>query len=153
VRCMILGISSVNNNYSSTAVAAVANTQQTGTGSAASTQQIATVTSSPIAGGQQSDDSRAAKYDSSDGKTTNTADTSKQPDKKKAKEIVEQLNNFMGIINTDIKFKLHDKTKEFMVDVVDSKSGKLIRECPSHEFLDMVARLKEYLGALVDKKA
>jgi len=99
----------------------------------------------------QNDNSKAATYEDSKG---NMVDTSSATpiDKKKAQQITDQLNNFMETVNTDIRFKLNDQTKTFVVDVVDQKTGKVLRECPSHEFFEMIAGLKEYLGALVDKK-
>jgi len=65
----------------------------------------------------------------------------------------DELNNFMQSMNTDIKFKLHVATNQLMIQVEDSKTHKILKECPPHEVLDMVARMKEYLGSLVDKKA
>lgn len=68
------------------------------------------------------------------------------------RELTEALNKFMTSMNADLQFALHEKTKSLMVQLVDPKSQQVIKEFPQHEFLDMVARISEYVGALVDKK-
>lgn len=136
-----MDIKTINNLISSTAVAPAANTQQTA------------AYSDPAANTQQNGDPKAVVFESSEGKTTdNTNSNDKQPEKKKLESISDKLNTLMVTINTDIRFKLHEKTQEFMVDVVDTKTGRVLKECPPHEFYDMIAKLKEYIGALIDKK-
>ena len=73
-------------------------------------------------------------------------------DKKDFENVTNELNNFMQSMNTDIQFLLHTKTSILMVQVEDSKTHKIIKECPAHELLDMVARIREYVGILLDKK-
>ncbi len=58
----------------------------------------------------------------------------------------------MESLNTDLRLKLHSKINELMVQIVDNKTHKVLREAPSHEYLDMVARIRECLGAILDKK-
>ena len=70
-------------------------------------------------------------------------------------ELVEMnaaLNKFLQIINSDIQFALHEKTQRLMVQVVDSKEQKVLREFPAHELLDTMAKIREYVGAILDKK-
>jgi uncharacterized FlaG/YvyC family protein len=40
-----------------------------------------------------------------------------------------------------------------MVSVVDTSNDKVIRQYPSEEVLDMVAKMENYLGIIFDKKA
>ena len=67
--------------------------------------------------------------------------------------IAQQLNKFMDELNADIQFTLHQKTNQLMVQVVDTKDQKVLREFPPKEFLDTVANIREYIGILLDKKA
>ena len=83
--------------------------------------------------------------------TETTADKN-QPTEHQLENVTEQLNNFMQSMNTDIHFVLHTKTNTLMIQVEDSKNHKVLKECPAHELLDMVARLRDYVGAFVDKK-
>lgn len=73
--------------------------------------------------------------------------------KKELQDITEGLNDFMMSMNTDIKFVLHTKMKELVVQVVDAKSHKVLRESPPKEILDTLARIRDFVGALLDKKA
>ncbi len=68
------------------------------------------------------------------------------------RELTEALNKFMTSMNADLQFALHEKTKSLMVQLIDPKNQQVIKEFPQHEFLDMVARISEYVGALLDKK-
>ncbi len=73
-------------------------------------------------------------------------------DKKDLENVTNELNNFMQSMNTDIQFLLHTKTSTLMVQVEDRKTHKILKECPAHELLDMVARIREYVGIFLDKK-
>lgn len=63
------------------------------------------------------------------------------------------LNNFMDSLDVQIKFVIHSKSKEMMVQVMDEKEQKVLREFPAHQLLDTMAAIREYVGALLDKKA
>jgi flagellar protein FlaG len=77
----------------------------------------------------------------------------KKPLKKQdVEDITDGLNDFMESINTDIRFVLHTKMKELMVQVVDIKHNKVLREAPPKELLDTMAKIRDLVGALLDKK-
>lgn len=80
-----------------------------------------------------------------------TQENKKLP-KEDVQKIADGLNDFMASINTDIKFVLHQKMKELMVQVVDTKTHKVLREAPPKELLDTLARIRDFVGALLDKK-
>ncbi|HWR45784.1 flagellar protein FlaG [Sporomusa sp.] len=63
-----------------------------------------------------------------------------------------ELNKFMQLINADLKFVLHEKTQRLIVQVVDTKEQKVLKEFPPHELLDTIAGIQEYVGILLDKK-
>ncbi|MCE5286512.1 MAG: flagellar protein FlaG [Pelosinus sp.] len=86
--------------------------------------------------------------------STNKVDDSKQHlTKEHLQDITDGLNNFMESINTDIRFAFHSKMQELIVQVVDTKTNKVIKEVPSKEMLDTLARIRDCVGALLDKKA
>jgi len=88
-----------------------------------------------------------------DKQKNDTGDAKRTLSESELTKVTDELNNFMGKMNTDIKFAWHYKTNQLMVQVEDSKTHKVLKECPAHEVLDMVARMKDYVGGLVDKKA
>lgn len=67
--------------------------------------------------------------------------------------ITDSLNSFMEELSADIRFKVHDKTGTLMVQVFDPNTDKVLREFPPHELLDTVAKISDYVGSLLDKKA
>lgn len=67
-------------------------------------------------------------------------------------QVTDELNKFMDKINTDLKFEIHEKTNRVMVQVVDSKDQRVIKEFPPHELLDTLAAISDYIGVLLDKK-
>ena len=68
-------------------------------------------------------------------------------------EAVEKLNKTAGAFGRSLQFQVHDETKRTMVSVVDTENDKVIRQYPSEEVLDMVAKVDDYLGLIFDKKA
>lgn len=68
-------------------------------------------------------------------------------------EATDEMNSIVKALDTDLQFKLHEKTKELMVQVVDIKSGEVLKEFPPHELLDTKAKIRDFVGALLDKKA
>lgn len=77
----------------------------------------------------------------------------KDLNKEELMQVNKELNHFMSLIGSDIQFAVHEKSKQLMVQVVDSKDHKVLKEFPSHQILDIMANIKEYVGALVDKRA
>ena len=68
-------------------------------------------------------------------------------------KITEEMNKSMQLLNVDIQFSLHEKTQTLMVQIVDVATDKVIKEFPPHELLDTKAKIREYIGILLDKKA
>jgi flagellar protein FlaG len=67
-------------------------------------------------------------------------------------EAIEQANRALQTNNAYLKFSIHEKTHQIMVKVVDSQTDEVIRELPPEKVLDMVARMWELAGILVDEK-
>jgi len=76
----------------------------------------------------------------------------KMIDSEEAEKITKALNQFMSEVNTDLHFSLHQKTNTLMAQFVDEKNAKVVKEFPAHELLDVVGRIRELVGAFLDKK-
>lgn len=70
-----------------------------------------------------------------------------------AAQVTDKMNKLMQLINTDLQFSLHEKTKRLIVQMVDKRDGTVLKEFPPHELLDTIANIQEYVGMLLDKKA
>ena len=66
--------------------------------------------------------------------------------------ISRELSRFMELLNADIQFSLHEKSQRLIVQVVDMDQKKVLKEFPPHELLDTMAKIREYVGVLLDKK-
>jgi flagellar protein FlaG len=84
-------------------------------------------------------------------KTEKTGDADKCS-KESMETVTDGLNDFMQSLNTNLKFVLHQKTDTLMVQIVDIKSQKVLREAPPKEILDVVAKIHDLIGALIDQK-
>lgn len=68
-------------------------------------------------------------------------------------EAVDKLNKTANVFDRALRFQVHDETHRTVVTVVDTANDKVIRQYPSEEVLDMVAKVENYLGLIFDKKA
>ncbi len=67
-------------------------------------------------------------------------------------DAIEKANKAIMGTNTQFEFSIHEKTKQIMVKVVDSESHEVIREIPPEKILDMVAKMWEMAGIIVDER-
>mgnify|MGYP000978763859 CR=1 FL=1 len=81
------------------------------------------------------------------------AEEDKEPDKSKLENITKEMNNFMDMLDTNIRFTIHQPTNTLVVQIMDAKDQRVIKEFPPQEFLDTIARIRDYVGMLLDKKA
>lgn len=67
-------------------------------------------------------------------------------------DAIEKANKAIAGANREFKFSIHAKTKAIMVKVIDSDTNEVVREIPPEKILDMVARMWEMAGILVDER-
>lgn len=67
-------------------------------------------------------------------------------------DAIEKANKLIIGTRTEMEFSIHEKTKEIMVKVIDSDTKEVIREIPREKLLDMVAKMWEMAGILVDER-
>lgn len=53
---------------------------------------------------------------------------------------------------TTFDISIHEKTKQLMVKVLNKETGEVIREIPKEKTLDMVAKMMEMAGILIDER-
>lgn len=75
------------------------------------------------------------------------------PAKDKVETQVDSMNKLLEVNLTSLKFNLHEETDRYYVEVVDQKTKEVVKEIPPKEFLDLMARITEFTGILMDKKA
>ncbi|RCX14783.1 flagellar protein FlaG [Anaerobacterium chartisolvens] len=67
-------------------------------------------------------------------------------------EAIEKANRAITGPNMKFEFSIHEKTKAIMVKVLNSESNEVIREIPPEKILDMVAKMWELAGIIVDER-
>lgn len=67
--------------------------------------------------------------------------------------ISQALDDYVSSTERALQIQVHKGTGRIVVKVVSKKDGKLIREIPSEDFLNLVYKLRKIRGALLDQKA
>jgi flagellar protein FlaG len=65
---------------------------------------------------------------------------------------IESLNKFIQTTSTHLRFTFHEELNEYYVQIVDDQTNEVIREVPPKKILDMVAKMHEMIGLLIDEK-
>lgn len=65
---------------------------------------------------------------------------------------IDKANTTFEIQNRSLRFKIHEKTHEVIVKVVDAETEEVIREIPPEKLLDMFANMLELAGLIVDER-
>jgi len=68
------------------------------------------------------------------------------------KDAVERVNKAMSPDNRRFEITIHEKTKEVLVKVVDTKTNETIKEIPPKKIVDLVVNLCEMAGIIYDAK-
>ncbi len=67
------------------------------------------------------------------------------------KKAVEQMNKKMAV-NSEAVFGIHEGTNRVTIKIVDKSTRETIKELPPEKTLDMIAKVWELAGILVDEK-
>ena len=62
------------------------------------------------------------------------------------------LKNLNIMHNVDFQFSVHKASGQMMVTVIDESTGKVVREIPQSEILELAAKMDEMVGMIFDKK-
>ena len=54
--------------------------------------------------------------------------------------------------NYSTQFGIHEKTNRITVKIIDKKTKEVVKELPPEKTLDMIAKMWEYAGLIVDEK-
>lgn len=68
----------------------------------------------------------------------------------KVRKAVETLNRKMS--NSEAVFGFHDDTNRVTIKIVDKSTKEVIKELPPEKTLDMIARVWEMAGILIDER-
>jgi flagellar protein FlaG len=85
-------------------------------------------------------------------KTTSEPGTGATLDEKKLIEAIQKTNQTIKGATCNFEYSIHEKTKQIMVKVIDIETKDVIKEFPPEKILDMVAKMWEVAGIMVDER-
>lgn len=73
-------------------------------------------------------------------------------DSRRIKSAVDHANQTMRQSKTKCEFSYHEETKRVSIKVIDADTEEVIREIPPEETLEMLSKMWELAGLMVDEK-
>ncbi|GAW31870.1 flagellar protein FlaG [Carboxydocella sp. JDF658] len=67
--------------------------------------------------------------------------------------VIEKANKVLEGSERHFEYEVHKPTNQVVISVIDDKTKEVIREIPPKKLLDIIAKLWELAGIIVDKKA
>ena len=68
------------------------------------------------------------------------------------KKMIEEMNRKINNSNEIAMFGIHEDTNRIMIKIMDKDTKEVIKEFPPEKTLDMIAKLWEMAGILVDER-
>jgi flagellar protein FlaG len=69
----------------------------------------------------------------------------------KIERVTQSIDNYLKSAQSDLQIKVHNDTGTIVVKVVSKSDGKVIREIPPEEMLNLAAKMEALIGALFNK--
>ena len=66
--------------------------------------------------------------------------------------VIEKANKALTGSVCNFEFSIHEVTKSIMVKIIDKETKEIIREIPPEKILDMIAKMWELAGIVVDER-
>lgn len=82
----------------------------------------------------------------------NTRQAQQQQQSEQLKKAVAEMNRKINNSNEEAVFGVHEDTNRIMIKIMDKETKEVIKEFPPEKTLDMIARIWEMAGILVDEK-
>ena len=114
------------------------------------TEQQGAVSTVSASGVQTEQPSVSATFAKEAQNLTKSMDAIEQENEKIRKAVAEMSKKMTS--NTEAIFGIHDETNRVTIKLVDKDTKKVIREIPPEKTLDMIAKVWELAGILVDEK-
>lgn len=80
------------------------------------------------------------------------SDTGEAPSEEEIKNAISHANKRARFGHTNAEFSYHEATKRISVKIIDQDTNEVIREIPPEETLDMISKMWELAGIIVDEK-
>lgn len=71
---------------------------------------------------------------------------------KRIKQVIEEANQKTKFTKKSLEYSVDEKTNRIAIVVRDQETKEVIKEIPSEETLDMLAKIQEVIGLVFDQK-
>lgn len=95
-------------------------------------------------------ESASAKTEDAAAQAQDTQNTQPTTNNEQLRKAVEQLNKNMA--HSEAVFGFHEATNRVTIKIIDKDTKEVIKELPPEKTLDMIAKVWELAGMLVDEK-
>ncbi|MDY6905412.1 MAG: flagellar protein FlaG [Thermodesulfobacteriota bacterium] len=68
-------------------------------------------------------------------------------------QIARAVDEFLKTTGWNLKLKVNGKTDRIIAQIVSEEEGKVIKQIPSEELMELYAKMEEMVGKLVNDKA
>lgn len=140
---MAFEISSVTNNYSTERAAVAATTKPAVSERQENTASTQNYSVKPVEIKRPEDIQSGNQESGGNGK---------EPTEKQVKSTIALANNELKHAKTGLDFKYHEATKRVSITVYDKDTKEVIREIPPEKSLDMLEKMWELAGMVVDDR-
>jgi flagellar protein FlaG len=83
---------------------------------------------------------------------SSVANAGQQPlEREQLEKVAQQLQDFMGEMNRSLQFQVDEDSGRDVIKVLDKDTGDIIKQYPSEEVLNIVSKLSETAGLLIDQ--
>jgi flagellar protein FlaG len=70
---------------------------------------------------------------------------------KRIDKIADAMDRYVRSMKRELKIRVHDESGKLMIQVISQEDGRVIREIPPKELLDLAAKMDEMAGTLLSK--
>ena len=75
-----------------------------------------------------------------------------QPSKEEIQKAINAANKKAYFGHTNAQFSYHEETHSIAVKIMDAETSEVIKEIPSEETLEMISKMWELAGIMVDER-
>jgi len=75
----------------------------------------------------------------------------KEINEKNLEKAIEKLNMMTELFNFKLQFRVHKETGRIFCKVVNPDTGEVVKEIPTEKILDMLGKMEEMAGLIIDK--
>lgn len=78
-------------------------------------------------------------------------DAAQRETRDKIERIAQAMDNYVKSTERDLEIQVHQATGNIMVKVISKEDGRIVREIPPEEMLNLAAKMEQMVGFLFDE--